>query len=177
MIKVLLAINVAINGIVVVTTTGVSSINFQYLNEASTQAERKEYPFEPQSDEKILRHGDIVVFTIDNINLTSIGITDVDKLHEYNVINIPDIYMRVENIRVKTDQWNPKQRNIGTEPWHFLRSITHRGAQTEIYTSASLWYDNNSNALMMRLSYRAIALYYGERKTFAYGTGAKLVFS
>lgn len=175
MTKVLLALG----GTLSFSCSALSSIviNNQEIKNIATQAERIEYQFEEVKGQIELRHGDWIIFSVDNINLTKLGITNVEKLHEYNKIALPGFSIFADRRGFREDSWDPKKRNLGEEGWLYNHAIEDGGSRTEIYSAAAMWNDPDSNDLMLRLSYKVFPLYFGGKKTVYYNLGDKLIFT
>lgn len=98
-------------------------------------------------------------FAIDNINLSSMGISSINVLHTYNTIEIPGLKVKYDNYTALTgDTWIAK-RNLGTEDWYRMFKKTNAWTTMTLESSPTVWY-NNSGDLMMRLAYHASILTY-----------------
>ncbi len=101
--------------------------------------------------------GENIYVAIDNINLTSIGIRTIDQLHQYNVIEVPDLIVQYrwnDLLTIHGDSWLPQNRNLGSEDWYHQFSQWMGKRVVDLYTAATLWIDQSGN-LMMRLAYEA----------------------
>lgn len=95
-------------------------------------------------------------FAIDNINLSSLGIDTIEKLHDYNNIEIPNFFVRFfgkSYVDINGDLWSAKH-NIGSESWSRVFWKVADDVTMNLERASTIWI-NDSNQLMMRLAYHA----------------------
>ncbi|MDQ7983124.1 MAG: hypothetical protein REH79_02755 [Spiroplasma sp.] len=95
-------------------------------------------------------------FAIDNINLSSLGINNLNDLHQYNTIEIPGLLIKFDGyLGLIGDTWQAKKRSLSSEDWSnmFTKSIDDKTI-IKLETAATVWH-SNSGDLMLRLAYQA----------------------
>lgn len=119
------------------------------------------YHFQEQNIDKIINWSEYIYFAIDNINLTTLGITTIDQLHQYYSIKIPGLKISFSywswtdpDLQVNGDSWVAKNRNLGSENWWIKYSGWVGAKRADLYAASTIWYNNNGY-LMMRLAYKA----------------------
>lgn len=115
-----------------------------------------EWHFENQSVHKEIFASEYIYVAIDNINLTSMGISTINQLHQYKVIEVPDLLVQYrwnDLLTIHGDSWVPSNRNLGSENWYHQFSQWMGQRVADLYTAATLWINQSGN-LMMRLAYK-----------------------
>lgn len=118
-----------------------------------------DWNFQPTTVSKNVDANEWFYFSINNINLSSMGITNIDQLHSYSKIEIPGLKVKYDDtVALSGDGWKTS-RNIGSEDWY--RMFTKTSGWTTMYleSASTIWY-SNSGDLMMRLAYHASMVTY-----------------
>lgn len=149
----------ALMGLVSLSTTAIPLIQQNEKEDMKQEVYSKDWNFQPVTVSKNVDANQWFYFSIDNINLSSMGITSIDQLHSYSKIEIPDLKVKYDdNVALSGDGWKTS-RNIGSEDWY--RMFTKTSGWTTMYleSASTIWY-SNSGDLMMRLAYNASMVTY-----------------
>lgn len=144
----------------------------------SNQVIQQQWNFSPIKFEKklIWTWDSWVYFAIDNINLSLMGINTINKLHQYNVIRVSDINIKQsggdtgDRLVIMGDDWKTNRR-IGSEDWY----RSYFTPDLNVYTAVTLWNDEETGNLMMRLAYK-VTSQSNKNVNISVNTGSKILF-
>lgn len=151
---------VALTGLVALSTATIPLAQQADKTDVQQETYSNDWNFQSTSVSKNVGANEWLYFAVDNINLSSMGISSINQLHSYSRIEIPGLVLKFDDRVVQSgDTWGTSNRNIGSEDWYRMFKKTSDWTTMYLESAATLWY-SNSGSLMMRLAYHASMVTY-----------------